>query len=84
MRTLIVTTEKGTKSFEAVYAVATREASNLLARILDDRPLSQVAADFEGIKMLKVDDDDFSLYNELTKVNRSSRAEVSLVLRRTL
>lgn len=84
MRTLIVTTDKGTKSFEAVYAVATREASNLLARILDDRPLSQVAADFEGIKMLKVDDDDFSLYNELTKVNRSSRAEVSLVLRRTL
>ena len=84
MRTLIVTTDKGTKSFEAVYAVATREASNLIARILDNRPLSQVAADFEGIKMLKVDDDDFSLYNELTKVNRSSRVEVSLVLRRTL
>lgn len=84
MRTLIVTTDKGTKSFEAVYAVATKEASNLLARILDNRPLSQVAADFEGIKMLKVDDEDFSLYNELTKVNRSSRVEVSLVLRRTL
>ena len=84
MRTLIVTTDKGTKSFEAVYAVATREASNLLARILDDRPLSQIAADFEGIKRLKVDDDDFSLYNELTKVNRASRTEVSLVLRRTL
>lgn len=84
MRTLIVTTDKGTKSFDVVYAVATREASNLLARILDNRPLSQVAADFEGIKMLKVDDEDFSLYNELTKVNRSSRVEVSLVLMRTL
>lgn len=84
MKTLIVTTDKGTKSFDVVYAVAVREANNLLARIRDDRPLSQVAADFEGIKMLKIDDEDFSLYNDLTKVNRASRSEVSLVLRRTL
>lgn len=84
MRTIIVTNKEGTKSFEAAYAVATREATNLLARIKDSRPLSQVAADFEDIRMLKVDDEDFSLYNELTKVNRASRTEVSLVLRRTL
>jgi len=84
MRTLIVTTDKGTKSFDAVYVMATRGVDNLFARIMDKRLLSQVAADFEGIKMLKVDDDDFSLYNELTKVNRASRSEVSLVLRRTL
>ena len=84
MRTLIVTTDKGTKSFDAVYVVATRETSNLLARIKDDRLLSQVAADFEGIRMLKVDDEDFSLYNRLTKVNRASTTEVSLILGRTL
>lgn len=84
MRTLIVTTDKGTKSFEAVYAVATKEATNLIARIKDDRLMSKIAEDFEGIRMLKIDDDDFSLYNELTKVSRASRSEVSLVLRRTL
>ena len=84
MRTLIVTTDKGTKSFDAVYVVATRETSNLLARIKDDRLLSQVAADFEGIRMLKVDDEDFSLYNRLTKVSRASTTEVSLILGRTL
>ena len=84
MRTLIVTTDKGTKSFEAVYAVATGGTGNLLARIKDDRPLSQVAADFEGIRLLKVDDEDFSLYNRLTKVSRASTTEVSLILGRTL
>ena len=84
MRTLIVTTDKGTKSFDVVYAVATREASNLLVRIKDNRPLSQIAADFEGIRMLKIDDDDFSLYNCLTKVNRASKTETGLILHRTL
>jgi len=84
MKTLIVTTDKGTKSFDVVYAVVATEANNLLARIRDDRPLSQVAADFEGIKLLKIDDDDISLYNRLTKVNRASKTEVGLVLTRTL
>ena len=84
MKALIVTTDKGTKSFDAVYAVATKEATSLLARIKDDRLLSQIAADFEGIRLLKVDDDDFSLYNDLVKLSRANRAEVSLVLGRTL
>lgn len=84
MMAMIVTTDKGTKSFEAAYAVATKDSTSLLARIKDDRLLSQIAADFEGIRLLKVDDDDFSLYNNLVKLSRANRAEVSLVLGRTL
>ena len=84
MQTLTVTTDKGTKTFEAIYAVATRKTNNLLVKIKDDRRLSQIAADFEGIRRIKVDDDDFSLYSDLIKVNRASMTEVSLVLNRTL
>ena len=84
MKVMIVTTSKGTKSFQAPYAVCARENINLLARIQDTRPLSQVAADFEGITKLIVDGDDFSLYNTLMKVSRATPEEVSLTLRRTL
>lgn len=80
------TTSKG-KTFEASPAlVSVRDKSRLMLDVMDERPLSQVAADFEGLETLTQRDtqDVEHVYRGYTEVAAASRNESDGSLRITL
>lgn len=49
---MTITTDRG-KTFEAQWAYAPTSAGSLMASIIDDRPLSAICKDLEGVQRIE-------------------------------
>ena len=74
-----ITTDRG-KSWRAVWAEApTPLLGRLIAEIIDNRTVSEIAKDLEGVSVITITDDygkarPYAGYTELVKVSRNLQA----------